>query len=220
MFSTNKNKIMTGVISPPSVTYSVHPSISRSDVMVKNLPKTTGRSLEEWTALLNAACPGDEKIREQFLKTQYKLGGDTSYLIAYRSVGKAMDISDPATYLREAVQYVEAMYDGKKSQLRPLHDALTQLVLSVGDDVKICPCQTIVPIYRKNVFAQIKPTTLTRLDFGLALKGCEEPFPDRLIDTGGLRKGDRITHRFAIQSLKDIDEEVLAWARRAYALNG
>lgn len=202
------------------ITYSVHPSISRSDTILKNLPKTTGRSLEEWTALLDAECPGDEKVREQFLKTQYKLGGETSYLIAYRSVGKAMDISDPATYLKEAEEYVEAMYTGKKSHLRPLHDALIQLALLVADDVKICPCQTIVPLYRKNVFAQIKPSTLTRIDFGLALKGCEQPFPDRLIDTGGLQKGDRITHRFAIQSLEDIDEEVLTWAKVAYAMNG
>lgn len=211
---------MSKTKSSPSATYSVHPSISRSDTILKNLPRTTGRSLEEWTSLLSAACPGDEKAREQFLKAQYKLGGETSYLIAYRSVGKAMDVSDPATYLQEAVQYIEAMYDGKKSHLRPLHDALIRLVLSVGDDVKICPCQTIVPIYRKNVFAQLKPSTLTRLDFGLALKSCTEPFPDRLIDTGGLQKGDRITHRFAIQKLEDIDGEVLAWARRAYELNG
>lgn len=52
------------------------------------------------------------------------------------------------------------MYAGKKSQLRPLHDALIELALSLGDDVKISPCETIVPLHRKHVFAQIKPTTL------------------------------------------------------------
>ena len=204
----------------PLITYSVHPSINRSAVILENLPKTTGKSLEEWMALLDAECPGDEKIRELFLKAQYRLGSETAYLIAYRSVGKAMDVSDPGTYLSEAKQYIEDMYAGKKSYLRPLHDALLQLGLSLGEDVKICPCQTIVPLYQKNVFAQVKPSTLTRIDFGLALKGCTHPIPDRLIDTGGLQKGDRITHRFAIQSFDDIDEEVAVWARRAYELNG
>ncbi|MBK6425355.1 MAG: hypothetical protein IPF82_03880 [Blastocatellia bacterium] len=52
----------------------------------------------------------------------------------------------------------------------PLYEELLALGLSMGDDVKACPCKTIVPFYRKHVFAQIKPTTITRIDFGLALK--------------------------------------------------
>ncbi len=199
--------------------YSVHPSISRSDAILRNLPKTTGKSLEEWTALLDAQVPGDEIVRQNWLKTEANLGGETSWLIAHRSVGKAMDVSDPEVYLNDAVGYVEKMYEGKKAHLRPLHDALTKLAQSLGDDVKICPCQTIVPLYRKHVFAQIKPTTLTRIDFGLALKGCDQPMPERLLSTGGLQKDDRITHRFVIQSIEDINQEVKDWLKIAYELD-
>jgi hypothetical protein len=87
--------------------------------------------------------------------------------------------------------------------------------LSVGKDVKACPCQTIVPLYRNHVFAQIKPTTQTRIDFGLAL-GDTKKTPKRLIDTGGFAKKDRITHRFEIASVKDIDDEVKHWLKVAY----
>ncbi len=110
---------------------------------------------------------------------------------------------DPETYLKAAEQYVEAMYSGAKAPLRPLHDRLLALGFSMGPDVKACPCQTMVPLYREHVFAQIKPTTKTRIDLGLALK--DTPFTDRLLDTGGLARKDRITHRVAITKPEDID---------------
>jgi hypothetical protein len=83
--------------------------------------------------------------------------------------------------------------------------------------VKACPCQTIVPLYRKHVFAQIKPTTRTRIDFGLALK--DTPASGRLIDTGGFAKKDRITHRIPITSLSEIDDQVKYWLKVAYDLD-
>jgi len=48
-------------------------------------------------------------------------------------------------------------------------DELLTLGKSLGDDVKACPCKTIVPFYREHVFAQIKPTTNSRIDLGFAL---------------------------------------------------
>ena len=114
------------------------------------------------------------------------------------------------------------MYAGTKAGLRPIHDRLIALGRSLGKDVRICPCQTIVPLYREHVFAQIKPGTRTRIDFGLALAPlikAKEKLPARLIDTGGFKKKDRITHRIAIESIDDIDKEVERWAKRAYALD-
>ena len=86
--------------------------------------------------------------------------------------------------------------------------------LNVSKDVKACPCQTIVPLYRKHVFAQIKPTTTKRVDIGFAL-GDMKP-KGRLIDTGGFAKKDRITHRIPLQSVSDIDDEVKHWLKVAY----
>jgi predicted GTPase len=87
----------------------------------------------------------------------------------------------------------------------------------MGPDVKVCPCQTMVPLYRNHVFAQIKPTTRTRIDLGLALK--DTTVPKRLIDTGGFAKKDRITHRIEITSVKDIDAEVKRWLKIAYEID-
>jgi hypothetical protein len=124
---------------------------------------------------------------------------------------------DVEEYLREAPQYVQAMYAGKKAPLKPLHDAILELALALGDDVKVCPARTIVPLYRKHVFAQIKPSTLTRVDLGFALGGRKPT--GRLIDTGGFAKKDRITHRIPITSLKELDAEVKRWLALAYELD-
>jgi hypothetical protein len=107
------------------------------------------------------------------------------------------------------------MLGGKRAALRPAYDALLKLGLAAGKDVKACPCQTIVPLYRKHVFAQIKPSTNARIDFGLAL-GDTKKTPKRLIDTGGYAKKDRITHRFEIATPADVDGEVERWLAIAY----
>ncbi|MDA1050946.1 MAG: DUF5655 domain-containing protein [Planctomycetota bacterium] len=109
---------------------------------------------------------------------------------------------------------VDAMFFGSKAALRPLFEKLLKIGLAIGKDVKACPCKTIVPLYRRHVFTQIKPATNTRLDLGLALKNTKTP--ERLIDTGGISKGDRITHRIPIETVSDIDAEVKHWLKIAY----
>jgi hypothetical protein len=61
------------------------------------------------------------------------------------------------------------MFSGPKAGLRPIYAALLKLGLGLGKDAKASPCKTMVPLYRKHVFAQIKPTTQTRIDLGFAL---------------------------------------------------
>ena len=114
---------------------------------------------------------------------------------------------------------MEEQYAGGKENLRPIYDELLKLGKSLGDDVKACPCKTIVPLYRKHVFAQIKPTTNTRIDLGFALTHYKGKLPMRLIDTGGLAKKDRITHRIELKSTAEIDGEVKKRLKTAYELD-
>jgi len=194
--------------------YGVHPGVLMTQKWMAELKQKTGRTLEEWLKLIKKEGPPTEKERREWLKTKYGFGTNTAWWFAERSVGKGEDAGDPEAYLRTAEKYVEEMFAGKKEHLRPIYDALLKLGLKIAKDVKACPCQTIVPLYRNHVFAQIKPTTRTRIDFGLALGNMRTP--RRLIDTGGYAKKDRITHRFQITSLKDIDDEVKRWLKVAY----
>lgn len=194
--------------------YSVHPGVAMTQKWVGELKQKTGRSLEEWLQYLKKNGPKDEKERRVWLKTEHGLGTNTAWWLAERAEGKGDETGDPDAYLNAAEGYVDQMFSGSKAGLRPIFDALLKLGLSVGKEAKACPCQTIVPLYRNHVFAQIKPTTRTRIDFGFAL-GDMKP-KGRLIDTGGFAKKDRITHRIEITSLKDIDDEVKHWLKVAY----
>jgi hypothetical protein len=196
--------------------YGVHPGVAMVQTAIAKLPATTGRSLDEWIALINRRGPQGAAARRDWLKHAHGLGTNYAGWLADRAEGKGED-GDPDAYLETAERYVEEMYAGPKAALRPLFDALLTLGLSMGADVKACPCKTIVPLYRNPVFAQIKPTTRTRIDLGLALGGTKAP--KRLVDTGGFKKRDRITHRIEIAAMADIDEESKRWLKRAYELD-
>jgi hypothetical protein len=197
--------------------YSPHPGIAMIQKWIAELPAKTGRSLDEWLRAIAKDGPPDEKGRRTWLKEKFGMGTNSAWWLAERSVGKGSEDDDPGRYLQAAERYVEAMFSGGKAGLRPLYDELLKVGLAVGKDAKACPCQTIVPLYRNHVFAQIKPTTNTRIDMGFALK--DTSATGRLIDTGGFAKKDRITHRIPIAKLEDIDAEVTAWLHKAYELD-
>ena len=198
----------------PKSIYSVHPGVLMTQKWIAELKQKTGRSLEEWLAHIKKAGPKGEKERRAWLKEEYGLGTNTASWLAQRAEGKGEETADPDRYLEAAERDVEKMFSGGKANLRPLYDALLKLGLKTGKEAKACPCQTIVPLYRNHVFAQIKPTTQTRIDLGFAL-GDMKP-EGRLIDTGGFAKKDRITHRIPISSMEDIDDDVKHWLKVAY----
>jgi hypothetical protein len=197
--------------------YGVHPALAYQQKILDNLEAGSGRSLEQWL-LLVAAQPAELKHRQAWLKAQ-GLGTGQAGLVAERSLGAESSFpATPEAYLAAAGGYVDAMFAGPKAGLRPLYEALLELALGLGPEVAACPCQTIVPLYRKRVFAQLKPSTRTRLDLGLALG--EREATGRLIDTGGFAKKDRITHRIGVSAPADLDAELRGWLQLAYDLDG
>jgi len=196
--------------------YDVHPGVLMMQATIAGLKGKTGRSLEEWLRLVEKSGPPTEKERREWLKANHGLGTNYAWWVAEISVGKGEE-ANPEGYLRAAGQYVEKMFAGPKAALHPIYEALLKTGRKLGRDVRVCPCQTIVPLYRNHVFAQIKPTTRTRIDLGLALKDIRTPA--RLIDTGGFAKKDRITHRIEITAVSNIDDEVRGWMTKAYEMD-
>jgi Domain of unknown function (DUF5655)/Domain of unknown function (DUF4287) len=195
--------------------YAPHPGIAMVQKWVKGLKEQTGKSLDEWLAFVRKNGPSDEAGRRDWLKKEHGLGTNSAWWVAERSFGRGLEDDDPELYLKAAEKYVEAMFAGKKAGLMPLYEELLSLCYALGKDVKVSPGKTIVSIYRNHVIAQVKPASITRIDFGLAL-GTTKITTKRLIDTGGLAKKDRITHRFAIEKLNDIDATVARWLSVAY----
>ena len=69
------------------------------------------------------------------------------------------------------------------------------------------------------MIAQLRPATQKRVDLGLALKRATGRLPKRLIDTGGLAKGDRITHRIPLEHPDQVDDLLWKWFEVAWELD-
>jgi hypothetical protein len=200
---------------PKKWTYGVHPSVKMMQDWIASLPAKTGRSLQQWIDLTRKQGGKTEDQRRDWLKRQHQFGTNAAWTIAQRASGRGGDEDDdPESYLRSAQVYVEEMFAGRKASLRPIFDALMAEAHALGRDVRACPCTTMVPLYRNHVFAQIKPTTNTRIDLGLCLRGVKPT--KRLLSTGGEAKGDRITHRIAISAVEEIDDELRKCLKRAH----
>jgi hypothetical protein len=190
--------------------YSLHPGFRPNPVYYENLLRNTGRTLEEWVETAASRFPEDDRALHTWLMTQPGFSTNYARWVMEAARGRA----DAEAY--DPMALVAAMFAGPKQGLLPLYNTVLKFGLALGSDVRACPCSTIVPLYRRHVFAQLKPSSRSRLDLGLALKG-EQP-PPFLIETGGAQKGDRITHRFPLSSETDFGDEAGEWMRRAYTL--
>jgi len=155
---------------PSKSLYSLHPSVAYVQAIVDNLEPHTGKSLEAWVRLLKAKGPKDVQLQKRWLTSQ-GLGASQASLVAGRASGAHGNgfADSPAGYLASAAGYVERQYAGKRAALAPLYEVLLRAGLAAGPEAKACPCQTFVPLFRTHVFAQLKPSTLSRIDLGLAL---------------------------------------------------
>ena len=199
--------------------YDVHPGVAMVQKWIADLKPKTGRTLEEWIAIVQKSGPKDYAERRTWLKSKHHLGTNSAWWIAERAGGKGGEEDDAERYLVTAAKYVDDQYAGRKSAMRPMFEKLFTIAKSIAPDVKACPCKTMVPLYRNHVFAQIKPATNSRIDFGLCFTNYKGKLPKRLVDTGGLAKKDRITHRIEVTSSAQIDAELEKWLRAAYHLD-
>ncbi|HJV91673.1 MAG TPA: DUF5655 domain-containing protein [Holophagaceae bacterium] len=199
--------------------FDLHPSVAYVQAVIANLPAKTGKDLAAWVALARSAKLADGKALGAWLKSQ-GLGGTQAGLVAERALalpGHAFS-DTPEGYLAAAAGYVDSQYSGTKVGLRPIFDTVLTWARKELPGVKVCPCETIVPLYREHVFAQLKPTTRTRVDLGLALgdpnhlKASGGP----LVDTGGYAKKDRITVRLELKAPADFNAKAQAWLRAAF----
>lgn len=118
---------------------------------------------------------------------------------------------------RKEEDIVDAQFKGAKAGLRPLYDRILNIVLGLGDDVELAPRKSYVAFTRGKIFALTRASSKTRLDLGLKLPGT--PATERLVDAAGFASGS-ITHKVAIHTLGDVDEQVAQWLHEAYKSMG
>jgi predicted transport protein len=173
--------------------------------MLRNLEKQTGKSLEQWIKI--AQTTELTKAREivNHLKAEHGLTFGYANLIALKTLGSDAGSSN-------AEDLISTQYSGAKAQLKPIYDALLSEVRKFGNDVEVAPKKAYVSLRRKKQFACFQPSTATRMDVGINLKGVE---PTKRLELSG-SFNSMVSHRVRVTSKAEIDKELIGWLRKAY----
>jgi len=171
--------------------------------MLKNLPDKTGKTLQQWRAILKKSSLEKHGQLVKLLKQDH----DVTHGFANLIVSKFLQGDAPAE-----VDLVAAQYSGPKAELRPIYDALLKAVANFGKDVEIAPKKAYVSLRRKKQFGLVQPSTRTRVDIGLNLPGTKDT--KRLEKSGSFNA--MVTHRVRVTAADDIDQQLIGWLEKAY----
>ncbi len=172
--------------------------------MIANLKEKTGKALPEWLTIAKKSKAVKHGELVKLLKTDHGVTHGFANLIAHEALSKTD--ADP----------VEAQYGGDKKALKPIYDALIQAARKLGKDVDVSPKKTYVSLRRSKQFALVQPSTKTRVDLGLNLKGVK-PGP-RLEASGSFNS--MCTHRVRLENKAAVDAELKRWLKDAYDAAG
>lgn len=172
--------------------------------MEKGLLEKTGKSLEEWIAIVGKE--NFEKHGEilKFLKSEHGFTHGYANFVALKS-RKADAASNDETDL------IRMQYEGKE-HLLPIYEKLKEIIQGLGSDVTFVPKKANVSVRAKKQFALIQPSTKTRIDLGLKL--VDKPLTDRLLNSGSF--GSMCSNRVKIEDITEVDEELMAWLKEAH----
>ncbi len=173
--------------------------------MIANMKEKTGKTLPQWLRVARAAKLEKHGEILKLLKGEHGMTHGFANLVAHKTLASDAGSAD-------AIDLVAAQYAGPKAGLRPIYDALIREIKKFGKDVEIAPKKSYVSIRRNKQFALIQPSTKTRVDVGINLKG--EGTTTRLEASGSFNS--MCSHRVRLSSGKDVDRELIAWLKQAY----
>ena len=175
--------------------------------MIASLEQKTGKSIDRWVAL--AGKSGQQKHGEivGWLKSEHGVTHGYANLIAHGALK-----SDSVAVAAGGTDLIAEQDSGAKAPLRPIYDALIEAIERFGSDVEISLKKAYVSVRRSKQFAIVQPSTATRIDVGLNLKGT--PAKGRLEASGSFNA--MVSHRVRIEKAGDVDKELIGWLKAAY----
>jgi len=177
--------------------------------MEANIAEKTGKPVSHWLSVVRKS--GLQKHGEivKFLKADHGFTHGYANLVAHQTLQSA------AAYQADD-DLVAAQYAGEKTVLKAIYDKVLKAVQGFGKDVEIAPKKTYVSLRRRKQFALVQPSTKTRLDLGVNLKG-KAP-AGRLEASGNFNA--MVSHRVRLESADEVDKEAVGWLREAYESAG
>ncbi len=175
------------------------------ETMIANLQKNTGKSLNEWVAIVRATGMVKHGEIVGFLKNEHQFTHGFANLVAHTA------LQSDAGSLSDTTDLVAEQYKGK-AELFTIYQKLLAEIRQFGPDVEIAPKKAYVSLRRNKQFALIQPSTKTRLDLGLSLKGVA---PSGVLEASG-NFNAMCSHRVRIEQISEVTPEVIQWLKQAY----
>ncbi|MEL6105281.1 MAG: DUF4287 domain-containing protein [Planctomycetota bacterium] len=173
--------------------------------MLANMNEKTGKPLEAWLVLVSKSKLSKHGEIVAHLKTEHAVTHGFANLIAH----KFLAVDAPA---QGGDELVDAQYTGAKAGLRPIYEALIEAISQFGVEAEIAPKKSYVSVRRNKQFALIQPSTKTRVDVGINLKGKK---PTKRLEASG-SFNSMVSHRVRLTSPEDVDKQLIAWLPQAY----
>jgi len=173
--------------------------------MIANLTEKTGKDLNGWLEITRGS--GLEKHGQivKLLKSDHGMTHGYANMVAHETLSAGQDQPSES-------DLVETQYSGAKADLRPIYDALIGEISKFGPDLEIAPKKAYVSLRRHKQFGIIQPSTKTRVDVGINLKGAEPT--ERLEASGSFNA--MVSHRVRLSAAGEVNPELVAWMKRAY----
>jgi hypothetical protein len=176
--------------------------------MIADLEEKTGKNLEQWIAIAKKARLAKHGEIVKHLKSEHGMTHGYAGLVAHKTL-------QTDSWTESGDSLLSGQYSGAKADLRPIYDAIAKRVGAFGGDVELSPKKSYVSLRRSKQFAIVQPSTKTRVDVGINLKGVE-PTP-RLEAAGSFNS--MVSHRVRLTAAGDVDQELVDWLHRAYKLS-
>lgn len=189
--------------------YQPHPMLAREKNTMAKLAESTGKTFAQWVELSRKKGVTDKWTLKQWLMKEHGLLSMNADWVVHAALSNDVtdyDLPEPL---------VDALYSGPREALRPLHEKVVDAALALGKDVIVTACKTMVPIYRKHVFAELAPVE-GGVQVRLALGDLKEG--GRLERGDARTPGERLTHQVILRGPKEVDAEFRKWLARAYEL--
>ncbi len=171
--------------------------------MRRNLEERTGKTFAAWINIARSLGTDRHSDIVAYLKQEGPMGHGYANMIAHEA-------RKPDTVAEE--DPIDALYTGNKAALRPIHEAIIKTVKTFGKDIEFAPKKGYLSLRRAKQFALIQPSTATRIDIGINLKGVA---PEGKLEAAGTWNG-MVSHRVRIGAIADFGTEVKIWLKQAY----
>jgi len=176
------------------------------EAILRNLEGKTGKTLEQWISIVKNAEVSDKKSVMDLLKNTYGVGHFQAQKIFESLNGK--DMYD------NTEEFIPSIFNNP--ELLNAYKKIETTISKFGKDVRIQPCKTYIPFYRKNQFALIKVAKDNKVIIGLNLS---DDFKQNRFKKSKTVGSDRINYLTTIDTISDFDSEIIEIIKSAYKNN-